>query len=101
MSANNSYTITTNIWLYPGLDAWHFIAVPKKESAEIKTRFAPVRRGWGSVPVQVTIGATTWRTSIFPDSKVGSYILPIKKEVRKKEHIENGDTITLVIVFGV
>lgn len=76
---------------------WHFIAVPKKESAEIKARFAPVRRGWGSVPVQVTIGATTWRTSIFPDSKIGSYILPLKKEVRKMEQIENGDTIKLVI----
>lgn len=74
--------------------AWHFVTVPKKESADIKAR-VPLRRGWGAVPVEVTIGATTWHTSIFPDSKVGAYILPLKASVRKKERASKGDTVVI------
>ena len=32
--------------------------------------------------------------SIFPDSKSGTYILPLKAKVRKKENIYEGDTVT-------
>lgn len=52
------------------------------------------RRGFGSVPVSVVIGATTWKTSIFPE-KGGTYVLPLKKEVRNKEKIVIGQNITL------
>jgi hypothetical protein len=45
----------------------------------------------------VTIGQTVWKTSIFPDSKSGSYLLPLKAEVRKKEKIGVGDTLTFSI----
>jgi hypothetical protein len=48
----------------------------------------------------VTLGKSSWSTSIFPDSKVGRYILPIKKAVRRAEHIDVDDTVevTLTIV---
>lgn len=65
---------------------WHFASVPKKQSEEIKKN-ETVKRGWGSIPVQVTVGKTSWKTSIFPDKRSGSYLLPIKAEVRRKEHI--------------
>jgi hypothetical protein len=35
--------------------------------------------------VQVTVGGSKWTTSIFPDSVRGSYVLPIKRAVRKAE----------------
>jgi hypothetical protein len=35
----------------------------------------------------VQIGATVWQTSLFPDSKNKSYVLPIKAAVRKAENI--------------
>lgn len=50
-------------------------------------------RGWGSVPVTATIGGTTWRTSIFPDKKAGSFVLPLKAEVRTAEGIDEGATV--------
>jgi hypothetical protein len=53
-------------------------------------------KGWGSLPVEVTIGKTTWKTSIFPDSKSGTFILPIKAVVRKKEEVYEGDARTIV-----
>lgn len=33
------------------------------------------------------------KTSIFPDSKTNTYLLPLKVQVRKKENIHAGDTI--------
>jgi hypothetical protein len=92
------YQISGKIWLYPGESAnWHFFTIPKKESGEIKTAYTGLTRGWGSLPVSVTIGKTNWETSIFPDSKSGTYILPLKAVVRKKEHLYEGDTCTVSI----
>jgi hypothetical protein len=90
----NTYTIKAKIWLYPGESGnWHFLTVPKKESLNIKAKYGAIARGWGSLPVSVTIGKTTWKTSIFPDNKSGTYILPLKAAVRKKEGVFEGDTV--------
>ncbi len=51
--------------------------------------------GWGSIPVQVTSGETTWTTSIFW-TKEGSYILPLKQSVRKAEHIKEGGHVEIL-----
>lgn len=50
------------------------------------------RRGFGSVKVTVTLGESTWQTSLFPN-KDGSWFLPVKKPVRVAEGIEYGDEI--------
>ena len=47
------------------------------------------REGFGSVRVEARIGATTWRTSVFPDKR--GYVLPVKKAVRRAESLEVGD----------
>ena len=76
---------------------WFFITLPKKQSAEIKKHFGTMKRGWGSLAVEVTIGSTSWKTSIFPDKKTASYLLPVKSDVRKKENIEADDTVKTMI----
>ena len=50
------------------------------------------RRGFGSVRVTVTLGDSTWQTSLFPN-KDGSWFLPIKKPVRLAEGLEEGDEV--------
>jgi hypothetical protein len=85
------------VWLYPGKAAWHFVTLPKKESETIKELFGDMKLGWGSVPVTVTVGETSWNTSIFPDKKAGAYLLPLKSEVRKKEKIHEGDMLAFTI----
>jgi hypothetical protein len=88
------FKMRAKVWLYPGDNAsWHFVTLPKKQADVIKERFAPVSRGWGSLPVVVTCGKSQWKTSIFPDKKSGSYFLPLKADVRKKEGIELDQTI--------
>lgn len=42
------------------------------------------------------VGKTSWKTSIFPENK-GTYLLPLKKEVRVKENLKVGDAIVVSI----
>jgi hypothetical protein len=94
------------VWLYPGMarstssgqaGAWHFVYVGKKQSEEIqKNQSKKKRRGFGSVPVEVTLGKSKWKTSIFPE-RDGPYLMPLKADIRRKEGIADGDTITYTI----
>lgn len=92
-----TFTFRAEVWLYGGDAAWHFITLPKKVAAEIKDLGFEKRRGFGAVKVGVTIEDENWTTSIFPASKLGSYILPVKKEIRKKLDIENGDKVEVTL----
>jgi hypothetical protein len=50
--------------------------------------------GFQFVPVEVTVGKTTWRTTLFP-TKEKSYLLALKAKVRQAESIREGDEINL------
>lgn len=73
-------------------ESWFFAVLPEHLSAEIREIPRPAR-GFGSVRVAVTIGGSSWRTSIFPDAGRGAYVLPLKRAVRDAEGIENGDIV--------
>lgn len=86
------------MWLYPGEAAnWHFISLPKNYAADIKKSFGAKARGWGSFRVEAKIGKTKWNTSIFPDKKSGTYLLPIKSIVRKAENLFTGEKISIML----
>jgi len=92
------FNIQAEVWLYPGENAnWHFVSVPKEISAGVRERFGGRSRGWGSLPVTVMIGRTTWDTSIFPDKKSAAYLLPLKAAVRVTEGIRVGEKIAFLI----
>ena len=63
------------------------------DDIEARTASAPAR-GFGSVRVEVMVGTTKWRTSVFPDTKRGAYVLPVKKAVRAAEDLAAGSTAT-------
>ena len=85
------------IWLWDADAAWHFLSLPENVADEVEEQAGP-RRGFGSVPVQVTIGSSTWSTSVFPDRKRGTYLLPVKKSVRSREGVEAGDRVTVELM---
>ena len=60
-----------------------------------RARDAP--RAFGSVPVCVTIGASSWRTSLFTDAKSASYLLPVKAAIRARERLAPGDEVRATI----
>jgi hypothetical protein len=73
----------------------HFMSVPEELSGEIRAHAMLVRRGFGSVKVEVTIGGFTWRTSVFPSKSSGGYFLPVKKEACCTAGIVEGDEVTV------
>ena len=87
---------SAKIWCYVSTATWYFVSLPADEAGTVRA-LQPTKGGFGSVPVMVTVGATEWKTSLFPDKKQNSYILPLKAEIRKKEGLSEGDTITLKI----
>jgi hypothetical protein len=72
----------------------HFMSVPEEISGEIKAHSMLVRRGFGSVRVEVTVDGFTWRTSVFPSKDTGGYFLPIKMEALRKTGMAAGDEFT-------
>lgn len=100
-----SFTFSAECWLWQADKAsWHFITLPQDKSEEIKFFSENIhgkRRGWGAVRVEVTIGNTTWQTSIFPSSQSQAYILPIKADVRKKEKILVGNIVKVQLKIEV
>ena len=93
VTRTGAFEFAAPLWRYPGADGWHFVSLPPGISGDIAEITAGIRRGFGSVRVAVTVGATSWRTSIFPDSETGAYLLPVKKAVRVAEHLKEGDQV--------
>jgi len=90
---SETFEFTAPLWRYPGEEGWHFVSLPPEMGDDITDLTAGIRAGFGSVRVAVTVGGTSWRTSIFPDGKTGTYLLPVKKEVRDAEKLETGDEV--------
>lgn len=81
------------IWKWQGPAPWHFVSVPPEQSRELKALSNSVTYGWGMIPVQVRIGKSTWKTSLWP--KDDFYIVPIKAAIRKAEKIDVGGMVTI------
>ena len=88
------FTSAVYRWDARAADSWYFVDVPQEQSDEIRDR-PRMPRGFGSVRVRVTVGGTTWRTSIFPGRE--RYALPLKKSVRSAEDLEEGDEVEVLI----
>lgn len=85
------------IWDARRADTWTFVSLPGDISEEIRELGGP-RRGFGSLRVQVRVGSTAWRTSIFPDSTRG-YVLPVKRAVRKAEKLDPGHIAQVTVTI--
>jgi Domain of unknown function (DUF1905) len=90
----STHDFTARLWLHNGMPgAWYFITLPFDAADEI--RATQEQRGFGSVRVHATIGDSTWNTSVFPDTKTGSFLLPVKAAVRSRQDIDEGDLVTV------
>jgi hypothetical protein len=93
------------VWIWrpsegSGATSWFFLTIAGEAAEQVRVR-APARRGgFGSVPVEARIGATIWRTSLFPSREAGSYLLPLKVAVRRAEALVEGSAVTVVLRVG-
>ncbi|WP_456845887.1 DUF1905 domain-containing protein [Cellulomonas sp. P5_C6] len=94
-----SYEFEAPLWLWEArrTDAWTFVSLPTEVADEVLDLVGDRTRGFGSVRVEVTVGATVWRTSIFPSSD--TYVLPVKKAVRRAESLEVGDPVRVELTL--
>jgi hypothetical protein len=81
------------LWEWRGPAPYYWLTLPPDCSVEIQAEAAQATYGWGAIPVQVRIGATTWETSLLP--KDGGYVLPVKQHVRRAEQIDEGDRVAV------
>lgn len=107
MPSGGRWHVTAPVWKYQGTAkdgapssmAWYFVTI----DGDIATAIAAASPGrtaaWGSVYVGVTLGATQWRTSLFPSKSVRGYLLPLKAGVRKAERVSEGDMVTVDLSF--
>lgn len=93
------YEFEAALWLWGARqsDSWTFVSLPTDVADEVLDVAAPAARGFGSVRVEVEVGSTTWHTSLFPSRSEGTYILPVKKAVRRAEGLTPGDVLTVRI----
>ncbi|GAA3430878.1 DUF1905 domain-containing protein [Kutzneria kofuensis] len=87
------FSFSGEIWYWRGPSPFYFVTMPEDQCRELHEVSAAVSYGWGCVPVTVTLGDTTWRTSMFP--KDGRYIVPLKAKVRRAEDVDEGMVVDL------
>ena len=105
--AGGAWDVTGKLWRWQGKAkdgspspvAWFFITVDGAVADAIRAASPGRTAAWGSVYVSVTIGATSWRTSLFPSKDVGGYLLPVKAAVRKAERLTEGHMVALFLQF--
>jgi hypothetical protein len=78
-------------------DSWFFVSLPPDLADDIDAEHGHRAKGFGSLRVEVRIGTTTWQTSIFPDTKKATYVLPLKKAVRTNEGLKNGSKADVIL----
>lgn len=90
------YTFESELWQWradePG--SWFFVTVPEDVSADLRVA-AGAPRGFGSIRVEVTLGGSVWRTSVFPQAGTATFALPVKKAVRVAEGLDDGGRVVV------
>lgn len=92
------YSFTSSLWPWGGDGSWWFVTVPDDVSDDIEERHGASAGGFGSIKVEVTVGSTTWRTSLFPSKEERAYVLPVKKAVRTAEALAQGQPFQVSLV---
>jgi len=93
-----TYAFEAAVWEWSSKTSWFFVSLPEDEADEIEERFGRRAAGFGSIRVEVTIGSSTWRTSLFPSNEEKTYVLPLKKAVRTAEGLGPGSVAAVELV---
>ena len=86
---NKQFSVTGKLEIFDMYAPWTYMRILPVDVPNVITG------GWGSIPIEVTIGKTTWKTSMFPLPKQEAYFIPVKKQVLKKENLKAGVKATV------
>lgn len=93
------YEFSAQVWQHTGPGGWYFVSLPVEMSQEIRTALRSEEEGWGRLKAAAVICDSNWKTAIWFDSKRGTYLLPLKADIRQKESIHIGDFINVTLLI--
>jgi hypothetical protein len=91
------FEFITKIWQHAGQGGWHFVSLPQALAKKIRDNLKSEEEGWGRLKAKAKIGNSEWETAIWFDTKMNTYLLPLKAEIRKKENLETDKNIKTTI----
>ncbi len=97
MENDGAVTFSAEVFTWPGEGSWHFVRLPPDAAEDLRDLSTAPPRSLGSIRVGVRLGGSTWSTSVFPDKRSGSFVLPVKKSVRAAEDVEDGDRVSVTL----
>jgi hypothetical protein len=74
-----------------------FLPLDDDAAAFIRALAPSLTYGWGVIPVEATIGGTTFTTSLIP--REDTYFLPLKVAVRRAEAIDSDSSVSATLSF--
>ncbi|KQW29134.1 hypothetical protein ASE36_11745 [Rhizobium sp. Root274] len=84
---------------FDGPGGWHGVFLPTEAASE--ARFFGQANALGAIAVRAQIGASEVKTSLFPDKRRDSFLLPLKATLRRAENITEGDRITVTLLIDI
>lgn len=99
LNAKIKYEFSAEAWQHTSPGGWYFISLPSTMALEIRTALQSEEEGWGRLKAVAKTGNSKWKTAIWFDTKINTYLLPLKAEIRKKEAITAGKTIQITLWF--
>lgn len=91
------YEFAAKPWQYSGPAGWHFVSLPKKLAKEIRNTLKSEEEGWGRLKATAKIGKSEWKTAIWFDTKMNTYLLPLKAKIREKENLAVGKDVATIL----
>ena len=87
------FKVKSSVKIFPVKNPWVYVDIPEKYTEMLK--------GYadrGLVAIRVTLGKSTWDTSLMPMGN-GTQFIPLSVKVRKAEKIEVSDNIKLTFTL--
>ncbi len=92
-------SFSAEVFEWRGPAPFYWLLLTDDAADYVRAQAAEATYGWGAIPVDVRIGSTSWETSLLPRS--GGYALPLRKDVRVKERIDDGDSVKVGLSVAV
>ena len=88
----NRFSVIAPLEKIPTEGGWHIVRL----HADILESLRTSANKNGNVPIRVTVGATTWPTTIMSMGE-GRWFFAVSASVRKAENLQEGDQIRAVV----
>lgn len=100
MKGKIEYQFNATIWQYSLVKGgWFFVSLPVEISKEIRDNLKWQEEGWGRLKTTAKINCTEWETAIWFDTKLKTYLLPLKAEIRRKEKLKTDKNLSILILI--